>query len=379
MSKAIYAIGAGNFAIGLGAFLVVGLLVPIAQDMRVSNAGAGLMMVVYAATYAVSSPLVVNLSGTWPRRAMLMGSLAILGGGTLVCALAPDWNTFLIGRAICALGGGAYTPIAASTVYTLSAPERRGRNLSVIFVGLTLSQAAGIPVGIWLETLIGWRMVLAVVLLCILAALLAILLSTPRRIGFPKPPASYRLLLVNARALTALLLTVLQVASFNTVYTYIGPLALDRGESSPFLLLLVIGIASAIGGFLAGFMVDRLGPWRVLVLVLASQLVLLPLFSLGALPLAAVMAVAACWAMLSAFFMVPQQMALVRDAPDHQSLILALNATATYIGVALGGGVGAAVIGWSGLGGLGLVASLLSGVGLAVLFAFRPHRGRPEG
>ncbi|MFP1646356.1 MFS transporter [Pontitalea aquivivens] len=373
MTKAIGAIGLGNFAIGLGAFLVVGLLVPIARDMQVNTAEAGLMMVIYAASYALTSPILINVSGSWPRRRMLLGSLALMALGTLTCLLAPDWKLFLIGRALAAVGGGAYTPIAASTVYSLSLPARRGRNLAVIFLSMSLSQAAGIPFGIWLETLIGWRQVLVSVLALTLASSVAILLTTPGRISSSRPPTSFRLLLVNGRALVSLLLTVLQVSAYNVIYTYIGPLALKTAVATPMVMLLVIGISNSVGGLLVGPIADRFGPHRLLMFVLAAFAAILPVFSLGSIPIAVLLGATFAWGFTSGFFMVPQQMTLVRDAPDHQTLVLSLNATATYIGVALGSAVGGLVISRAGLDCLGLVAS---GIALAGLAIFNLHPGR---
>ncbi len=53
----------GNFVIGMGAFIVIGILTPIAEGLGVTIASAGLIMTVYAAAYAVFSPLVAALTG----------------------------------------------------------------------------------------------------------------------------------------------------------------------------------------------------------------------------------------------------------------------------------------------------------------------------
>jgi DHA1 family inner membrane transport protein len=56
-----------TFVIGLGAFVVVGLLSRIAADFHVGVATAGLLMTVYGLTYAVTSPLLVSAVGSVNR------------------------------------------------------------------------------------------------------------------------------------------------------------------------------------------------------------------------------------------------------------------------------------------------------------------------
>ena len=61
----------GNFVIGMGAFVVIGVLSPIATGLNMGPAEAGLVMTVYALTYALSSPLLIAYSGAVDRRNVL--------------------------------------------------------------------------------------------------------------------------------------------------------------------------------------------------------------------------------------------------------------------------------------------------------------------
>ena len=51
-----------NFAVGMGAFVVVGVLSPLAESFAISKAQAGWVMTAYALVYAVASPVL------WPAR-----------------------------------------------------------------------------------------------------------------------------------------------------------------------------------------------------------------------------------------------------------------------------------------------------------------------
>lgn len=59
---------AANFVIGMGAFMVIGMLIPVAEDFVLSPARAGWIMTVYALAYAVLSPTLVALTGRVGRR-----------------------------------------------------------------------------------------------------------------------------------------------------------------------------------------------------------------------------------------------------------------------------------------------------------------------
>src|SRR6185369_16578794 len=61
-------LSAGNFVIGMGAFVIFGILSPMAADLGISNGEAGHVLTVYALAYAVSSPLAVAATGRLSRR-----------------------------------------------------------------------------------------------------------------------------------------------------------------------------------------------------------------------------------------------------------------------------------------------------------------------
>ena len=57
-----------NFVIGMGAFVVVGILTPFAADMDITATTAGWLMTAYALVYAMGSPPLVALTGGWTAR-----------------------------------------------------------------------------------------------------------------------------------------------------------------------------------------------------------------------------------------------------------------------------------------------------------------------
>jgi predicted MFS family arabinose efflux permease len=50
----LYALGAGNFIVGIGAFIVIGILAPMLRDLGLSKGEAGALLTVYAIVYALA-------------------------------------------------------------------------------------------------------------------------------------------------------------------------------------------------------------------------------------------------------------------------------------------------------------------------------------
>ena len=109
-------LSACNFVVGMGAFVVIGMVPLLAEDLGVSTAAAGNTMTAYAIAYAVMSPLMVSLTGRMGRRRVLAAGLAVFALATLMSALATNITTLYMARALAAAGAGVVTPVGAAVV-----------------------------------------------------------------------------------------------------------------------------------------------------------------------------------------------------------------------------------------------------------------------
>lgn len=369
----IATLAAGNFAIGMGAFVVIGVLSPLAADLGLSRTGAGLIMTIYAVAYAVLSPLLVAASGRLGRRTVLAIGLAVFALAALLAVVAWNGPSLYAARILAAVGGGLFTPVAASVAFSVSAPEARGRALARVFLGMTLAQALGIPLGSFVGYTFGWRAAFAIVLVLSITTLVLVLRTVPRRVTFQ--PNSLRTLveaLADWRSLVSILSTATIISAPYFVYTFITPLLEARmgfGRDGVALVLLAYGAGAVAGSWAAGIWTDRFGPLVTIYGVLAAQVLLMPVFSFLPVPLPVLLAVAFLWAMFGWSFLVPQQTRLMRQAPQRQAVVLSLNAACIYIGASLGsaaGGVVAENFGLDWLGIAGMLAVLLATVHLFI-------------
>ncbi len=357
------ALSLANFAIGMGAFVAVGILTPVAQGFGLTVAQAGWVMTVYALVYAVASPLLVAVTGAVDRRALMLAGMAVFGLGALGSALAPSFAALLAARAMMALGGGVVTPVAAAVVAGLSAPEMRGRALATVFGGLTLAQVLGVPVGAWLGYSFGWPVAFAAVAALCAVVLAVLALRVPAAISVPRPGlAVLGQVLRSGWRMGAVGFTVLFLGGIWCVYSFFGPLAearLGLGRDGVSAMLVIFGLGAVAGNWLGGRLADRIGSNRTLLLLCAAQAVLLPAVAGLALPLPATAVLVAVWSVCGWSFMAAQQARLAgMDAP-RAPIMLALNAAAIYVAAAVGTFGGGLALDWTGsFAALGLAGTV---------------------
>ena len=368
----------GNFVVGMGVFVVIGIVSPIAEGLNVSQADAGFVMTVYAIAYALLSPIGAALTGSLPRRTVLVTALGLFCLGSLLSALATSLTMLSLSRLIVACGAALYTPLAAGVAVAVSAPEERGRALARVFSGMTAAQVAGVPLGAWLAYRFGWHA--PFFLAAALAALCAIVLfrAIPPVVQFPA--GSVRSIigaLGNARLMVAVSFTATLMAAIYVVFTYFAPIVEVSAGSNPearAFYLLLFGIGAVGGNLLGGYLSDRFGPLRTLVLICAAQIMILPLFSVMPWHPVLLAVIVLMWSCVGWCFMAPQQSRLAAIAPDSVALALALNAAMIYAGIAVGSAIAAVMLGGFGLQGLGLAASVIAIVALIHLWLSARYR-----
>lgn len=367
LGATLWLLALANFAVGMGAFVVIGILTPVAQDLGITKAQASWLLTVYALVYATSSPLLVAVTGRLERSTALVGGMAAFSLGALAAAMSSHLVGVLAARCLMALGAGLVTPVAASVGVALAGAEGRGRALAVVFGGLTLAQALGVPLGAWLGYAYGWRTAFGVVVVLGALASAAMWLSLPRGVRVPVASlASLAAVLRSARQSVAVAFTALFIGALYVYYTFLAPFLEARfqlGRDGVTIVLAIFGAGAVVGNSVGGLLTDRVSPHRTLLLLCAAQLVLLPTLSLAALPLPLFVALVGLWSVCSWSFMVPQQARLALLSPERIPVLFALNAAAIYVGGSVGSALGGAALqaaGFTWLGPLGAVLVLLA-------------------
>lgn len=373
---------AGNLVLGSGAFVLGGILDVVAADLQVPVAAVGQNMSAYAFSTAVLAPLLVVLTGHWPRRAAVLLALLLFAAGTLVCALAPNLAVLLAGRVL--MGAGAlFTPLAAGMAVALSEPAQRGKALSLTFLGMSMSYVVGVPLGAWVGLQFGWRWPL--LLIAALMGVMAVVLHRRMPADLEVPGAAFEglgALLARGDVARTLLLTLLYFVAIFSVFSYIGPVLralvpLDATGLS--WTLAIFGFAGVAGTLAGGWANDRFGALPSLRVQLAGLLLMMVLVPLTQGQYVAMLAVFVAWGVCGFGMMAPQQSRLAEASPLHAPMLLSLNTSMLYFGTALGAAVGGAGSPWLGFARLPWLGAVFALLGLLVLLtAPQPAKSLPS-
>ncbi len=387
MKLRLLVLALGTFAIGTGSFVFAGLLEGVAGDLSVSVGTAGNLVTVFAVTYAATSPVLVTLAGGVAPRKILVAAMAVFALANAAAVFAPTFGLLLACRALAACGAAAFTPTAMAVAAGLAPPEERGRAISTITGGLTVSFVVGIPLGSIIGTYAGWRMTFVMVAVLGAAAMLGIRglpsVEAPPVVGFRERADALR----QPPVLAALGLTTLGLMGGFVVFTYVSPLLVEItafGGAGVSGLMFLFGIAALLGNWLGGYGADHGGYARLM----AAILILLSLSLLGfsllvplsgtAFAVPGALVVLALWG-VAGFALNPlQQYRVAWLAPRTRNVALSLNASAIYLGQGAGAGLGALVLGAGSLGTLGWTGSLCALAALALLLLTTRTQKRPE-
>ena len=341
--RPVAVLAVGSFAMGTDSFVLAGILPNIAGGLHVSTAAAGQTITVFALTYALAAPLLAGITGTLPRKPLMLAALGVCVLANLASAAAPSLGLLLAARVAAGLGAALYTPNASASATALVEPARRGRALAMVLGGLTVGTVLGVPVGTAIGQQISWQASLVFVAVVGLVALLGILATLPSLALPPAVPVRARFaLLGNRRVLAIVAVMLLASAASISVYTYVAVVLAHTAHitgTTLAVVLLVWGAGGAVGAFGSGALTDRYGPGRTLLLAITTLTgTLAALTVASSVPVVfVVMAVngAAAWAVAT-----PNNHRLTALAPALPGVVISLNSSGIYLGQALGAAAG---------------------------------------
>ncbi|MET9683579.1 MFS transporter [Streptomyces coeruleorubidus] len=358
----------GTFSVGTDSFVIAGILPEISDSLGVSISATGMLITVFAFSYAILSPIIAATTAHWPRKRLLLGGLIILAVGNILTAVLPTYGLILASRAIAGLGAAMFTPTATTTAASLVPPERRGRALAIVMAGLSGATALGAPIGTVIGSQVNWQATLWFVAVLAVLGAIGIGILLPAVPSVPAVSLRKRMQpLKDARVGFTLLTTVLFYTGLYTNYTFVAESydrATDGNGTTLAALLFIWGLGATIGNLGAGRLTDKFPTRWIIsaaVIVAGIDFALMPLTNqhLGTAAVALFV-----WGMCGWASLVPLQHRLITINPTHATLTIGLNAAATYLAVSASGLTGAAGINLVGVHNLSLFALIFIVLGL---------------
>ncbi|AEF46436.1 major facilitator superfamily MFS_1 [Serratia sp. AS12] len=278
----IYVFALCAFALGFTEFVTIGLVSNISEDLHTSVSQVGTAVTAYALGAVIGAPGLTALATRWPRKRLLLVAMALFTLGNAIVSLSDSLTPMLVARFASGLGHGVFLAVASSVATQLVGRDRAGLAVAVVFGGLTLALALGVPLGTYLGSLFNWPVIFMAVAVSGAMGFLGLLLLMPTDHNDASNQANALdglKAMFNPRLLAGAGITVLAYAGSFALYTYISPILLHVTkvhESTGSLLMLGYGVMAAIGNVWGGRLTDRKGAdYAVMIILVGLAVVLL--------------------------------------------------------------------------------------------------------
>jgi EmrB/QacA subfamily drug resistance transporter len=135
--------------------IVATALSTIAKDL---DGWQGMAWVVsaYLVTSTVTTPIHGRLSDIYGRRPILLLSIVLFAGSSVVCALAWSMPALIVGRALQGLGGGGLRAVSQAALADIIPPRERGRYQGYFASLFVVSNALGPVLGGFFAEDLSW-------------------------------------------------------------------------------------------------------------------------------------------------------------------------------------------------------------------------------
>ncbi|HEX6756368.1 MAG TPA: MFS transporter [Mycobacteriales bacterium] len=343
----------GIFTAVTSELVAVGVLGPLAADLRVSpGAAAAAAVSAYALGVAGGGPLLWWLTSRLDLRKTMVLLLSLLALADVLAAIAPSLAVLAPARTLSGAADGAFSGWASAVAVALGArSSRAGRTVATLFTGATIASVIGLPGAALLCELGGWRLPFLVV--GSLAALTALTvarhmpsLQPQSAQGTGHPVSAERPRRELGRTAVVLATALLGSGGSALVFSFVGPYLHQVAgfpERTLPLLLLVHGLAATAGVRLSGPAADRWPQWTPGGLLLLAAAALLGLRAAGG-SKPAVVVLLAVWGLAGLALTPVLQRQIVTVGEGSGALAATLNVAALHTGILAGSLVGASAV-----------------------------------
>jgi DHA1 family inner membrane transport protein len=379
-------LAAANFVVTSSSSGTAPFLTAIATDLSTSLPAVANLFSMQALMWGTASLVAGTLSDRLGRRAILVVAITLLGATRLGFAASHSYADAALWQIVSGLGGGAFMGTVFAAVSDHVPAGTRGRALSWVITGQSLSLVLGVPILTLIGSLGGWRGAAATHGAAVLATAIAV------RLAVPPDPARERhsqrtrtplRAVAHPRLLALLAAGTTERVCFAALAIYL-PTYLQQaygvGLGALALALAMVALGNLAGNLLGGRIADRAhvrGPVFATASLLTAVLAVPTLMWQPGLAISVALGFA--YAFLNAAGR-PSLMAILSEVPGElRGAVFGLTVTMASIGWLLAGSVGAGLIASRGFVGLGLFCAVLAAVGAGLAFAGTRAGGRVLG
>ncbi|MFC3745144.1 MFS transporter [Paenibacillus sp. GCM10012306] len=239
--------------------LPAGLLPQISDGLGISEALAGQLITLYALGSTLAAIPLITATRGWRRRSLLLMCIVVFLVFNTITSLSTSYILTLAARFFAGVSGGVVWGITAGYARRMVHESLRGRALAVAMIGTPLGLLLGVPIGTFVGGYIGWRLVFGITSILSLLLIFWVFKAVPDfpgQVGQQRLPLRKVFFIPGVRSI--LFVVLFWVLAHNVLYTYIAPFLTLAGLAGRVdLILLIFGIASVVGIWVTGMLIDR--------------------------------------------------------------------------------------------------------------------------
>lgn len=360
-----------NFVITMTALVFNGILDKVAISLNISVANSGLLITMYSYGAAFGVPITLILFRKIERAKMLKIMLFITILMTLALVFAQNFGQLLIIRLVMGISANSYGVLAISTVLSLSDKGRQGRSMAFLIMGASLALVIGIPLTRVLSSIIDWRSIFWILNIIMILSLIYFQMYLPEgdhestKLNLKTELKYFK----DGKALLIIIYSTAMFIGYGAFYNYVTPYLLilfPSIETMMSFILVILGIASFTGNLIGGYVSDRIGYVRSLLLGAVLQLVFMLLIFVFQ-PIKWLSIIFVIFWLMSAWFTGLQLNTGIAQVTQNKSnLIISINSSAIQLGTAIGSSLAAIMIPISGIQNIVFI-TLLTSVGITLI------------
>ncbi len=129
----------------------------IAKDLNINISLVQMTLSLYLIVFAFLQILFGPISDAIGRRKVVMGGLSVFAIGSFICALSPNYDVLMVGRAVQALGGAAVAVCVPALVKDGLSINEFAKAMSMIMLVMALAPLAAPILGGAILTVFSWH------------------------------------------------------------------------------------------------------------------------------------------------------------------------------------------------------------------------------
>jgi predicted MFS family arabinose efflux permease len=341
------------FALIASEFMPVSLLTPIAVDLSISEGMVGQGIAISGAFAVITSLTISRVVGNMNRKTLLLLLTALMAVSGTIVALAQNYTTYMIGRALIGVVIGGFWSMSAAMAMRLVPPSDVPRAMAIFNSGNALAMVIAAPLGSYLGSIIGWRGAFFCLVPVALLALIWQWISLPvMQVTTDKTDKATSILglLRNPIVMIGMLAVSLFFMGQFSLFTYVRPFLETITQvniSTLSLILLGIGVMGFIGTCVITIFLERrfYATLIVIPILMAAIAATLIFFGTSTMVVAVLLGL---WGFLATAAPVGWWSWLARTLPEQAEVGGGLMVAVVQLAIALGSTVGGILFDHSG-------------------------------